>query len=97
VDLQLVLPLAVWVEALPNVLEKVGIRIFFVTSLGHTKKGTAGYTRGGTTSQTRNDEEDNYIMIGGVMTSIIPKPLYGEPKKEAGPPGEAKTDASKAL
>jgi len=84
------------VEALPNALEKVSFRIFYVTSLGHTKKGTAGYTRGGTTSQTRNDEEDNYIMKDGVMISIIPKPLYGEPKKEAAP-GEAKTEASKLL
>jgi len=93
----LVLQLVVLEEALLNVPGKVGILLFYVTSLGHTKKGTAGYTRGGTTSQTRNDEEDNFIMIEGVMTSIVPKPLYGEPKKQEVIPGDAKADGSKAL
>jgi hypothetical protein len=36
-------------------------------------------------------------MINGVMTSIIPKPLYGEPHKKQEAGGEGKTETSKAL
>jgi len=49
------------------------------------KTGTGRYTsrkftRGGTTTVSKNDEDDDYQIIDGVRTLVRPKPLY--PRKD---------------
>jgi hypothetical protein len=80
----------------PSVLVKVGLN-WRVTpwTVGFTKK--TGYTRGGTTSQSKNEEDENwFIRPDGTKVSIVPKPLVQVPgaKPEGG--AEGATQATEA-
>jgi hypothetical protein len=71
----------------PSALAKVTLN-WRVTFLGYTKK--TGYTRGGTTSQSKNEEDENwFVKADGTKISIVPKPLVQVPgdKPEANAEG----------
>lgn len=75
--------------------------------IGFSKK--QGYTRGGTTSQNNNAEDENwFVWPGGEKVSIVPKPLVREAADKAGAeagaigqegdkPGEESKDQSKFI
>jgi len=53
------------------------------TGKGFSKK--QGYTRGGTTSQNNNAEDENwFVWPGGEKVSIVPKPLVREAADKIG-------------
>ena len=61
--------------------------------VGFTKK--TGYTRGGTTSQSKNEEDENWFYRpDGTKVSIVPKPLVQVPG--AKPEGAAQEGATQA-
>lgn len=56
----------------PTILVTVGLNLKFV---GHTR--TKNYTRGGTTTESNDAEQDKYkVNALGVRVDITPKPLF---------------------
>jgi hypothetical protein len=70
----------VWVVVPPSELVKVSLNWRVTLCLvGYTNKKT-GYTRGGTTSQSKNEEDENwFVRPDGTKVSIVPKPLVQVP------------------